>query len=86
MAMASWLYWLWVMGVMAKAITLGHIRTKARKRGLFELIRAWALILVVSYYNLIDGATLFCVRVDISFGLNDRDVVILIELFDKLGG
>ena len=32
MAMASWLYWLWVMVKMAKAkaITLGCIRAKAR--------------------------------------------------------
>ena len=32
MAMASWLYWLWVMGELAKAIaiTLGRIRAKAR--------------------------------------------------------
>ena len=30
MAMESWLYWLWVMIKMAKAMTLGLIRAKAR--------------------------------------------------------
>ena len=30
MAMASWLYWLWVMGEMGMAMALGRIRAKAR--------------------------------------------------------
>ena len=85
MAMASWLYWLLVIGELAKAMTLVLFSSKGSIKGAIWANKGWGL-LVVSYYDLIDDrAMLLGVRVDISFGLNDRDVVILIELFNKLG-
>ena len=71
------------MGNMA--ITLVLFSSKGSIKG--TLWTNKGLGLVVSFYDLIDDrAMLLGVRVDISTGFNDRDVVILIELFNKLGG